>query len=103
MPERGIVPELKMIDELREELGLKKQEIGILTDQTQSLCSRIKEMEAETERLQMENNMSSEELRKEFNGVAESHLQNFRKYYEEKLGRVEEEKTELKKIISSQY
>jgi hypothetical protein len=27
----------------------------------------------------------------------------FRKFYEEKLGRVEEEKEQLKKIIGSQY
>jgi hypothetical protein len=35
--------------------------------------------------------------------VAEQHLKDFKKYYEEKLGRVEEEKAELKKIVSSQY
>jgi hypothetical protein len=35
--------------------------------------------------------------------VAESHLENFKKYYEEKLSRIEEEKGELKKIVSSQY
>lgn len=51
----------------------------------------------------MENNINSDEIRKEFHVVAESHLTNFKQYYEEKLRRVEEEKGELKKIISSQY
>ena len=47
--------------------------------------------------------MNSEELRNELHVVAESHLISFKQYYEEKLTRVEEEKTELKKIVSSQY
>lgn len=63
----------------------------------------MKEMEAERERLQMENLMSTDQIRKDFYVVAESHLENFKKYYEEKLSRIEEEKGELKKIVSSQY
>lgn len=51
----------------------------------------------------MENNINSEEIRKEFHVVAESHLTNFKQYYQEKLKRVEDEKAELKKIITSQY
>ena len=66
-----------------------------------TLESRMKEMEAEMERLQMENNINSEELKKEFQTVSEKHLDDFKKYFEEKLKRVEEEKGELKKIVSS--
>ena len=45
--------------------------------------------------------MNSEELKKEFQTVSEKHLDDFKKYFEEKLKRVEEEKAELKKIVSS--
>lgn len=38
-------------------------------------------MQAESERLQMENNMNTEELKSEFHGVAESHLASFKEYY----------------------
>ena len=60
-------------------------------------------MQAEEERLVMENNMHTEELRQEFDAVADRHLSDFKRYYEEKLSRLEEEKVELKKIVSSQY
>jgi hypothetical protein len=33
------------------------------------------------ERLQMENNMNTDEIRKEFQEVSEKHLTDFRKYY----------------------
>ena len=42
--EGGVIPELKVIEYLREELNKKKEEIGMLKDRVETLESRLKEM-----------------------------------------------------------
>ena len=74
----------------------------ILKDRVAGLESRIKEMNAEYERCVMENQINQEEAKNEYHIIAESHLSSFKKFYEEKMQRVEDEKEELRKIIGSQ-
>lgn len=50
------------------------EEILILKDKVAGLESRIKEMQAEYERCQMENHINQEEARNEYHSIAESHL-----------------------------
>lgn len=44
--ESRALPELKVIEQLRDEIGQKKEEIGLLKDKVATLESRIKEMDA---------------------------------------------------------
>lgn len=46
----------------------------ILKDRVAGLESRIKEMQAEYERCQMENQINQEEAKNEYHIIAESHL-----------------------------
>jgi chromosome segregation ATPase len=83
-----VIPEIKIIEQLREELADKKEEIGILNDRIAALESRMKETHAEMERLQMENRMHIDELKKDFDAMSEKQLAEFKRYYEDKLQRI---------------
>jgi outer membrane murein-binding lipoprotein Lpp len=64
------------------------EEIGKLKDKLAALESRMKEMRAEVERANMEAQINHEEGKKQYHEIAEAHLTEFKKFYEDKLKRL---------------
>ena len=76
------------INELKSQLAKKEEQITIEKDRANALESRIKEMQADNERYQMEAQINSEEARKEFERISKMHLQEYKTFYDDKVKRL---------------
>jgi DNA repair exonuclease SbcCD ATPase subunit len=99
---RNEVDENAEIRKLEEIISEKEDQARTFRVRCEDLESEVRQLKAEIERLNIENQINSEDAKKHYKGISEKNLQEMRGFYDRRVRELEGDKAELARINSSQ-